>query len=280
MGDFGERYQRVRLLGEGGMGEVWLALDEQLGGRQVAIKLMRSPMLADQEGMRRFQREMQLTSQLSHPNIMLVLTSGTDHGIPFMVMEYLEGHDLRKVPPGLGSSEVARIGRETCAALAYAHDRDVVHRDITPGNLFLCSTGLVKVTDFGIARALTASKFTQSGTLIGTLPYMAPEQWLGEPATFSIDVWAVGCVLYLLLSGRLPRDYPTAAEYVAAAARGERPAPLAGTAGVPSWLADAVGAMLEPDPRSRPTAAECAGLLSGTATGPRPVAEQVKASGR
>jgi len=268
MGDFGGRYRLVKLLGAGGMGEVWLALDEQLGGRRVAIKIMRSHMLSDQEGQLRFQREMQLASQMSHPNIMLVLTSGTDHGAPFMVMEHLEGHDLRKVPPGLGASDVARIGRETCAALSYAHDHGVVHRDITPGNLFLCNTGVVKVTDFGIAKALTGSKLTQSGTLVGTLPYMAPEQWLGEPATFSIDVWATGCVLYLLLSGKLPRDYPTAAEYVAAAVRGERAALPTGTAGVPSWLADAVAAMLEPDPRRRPTAAECVRLLSGGTTDP------------
>jgi Protein kinase domain len=268
MGDFGGRYRRVKLLGAGGMGEVWLALDEQLADRQVAIKIMRSHMLSDQEGQLRFQREMQLASQMSHPNIMLVLTSGTDQGVPFMVMEYLEGHDLRKVPHGLDADDVARIGRETCAALSYAHDQGVVHRDITPGNLFLCSNGLVKVTDFGIAKALTGSKITQSGTLVGTFPYMAPEQWLGEPATFSIDVWATGCVLYLLLSGRLPRDYSTAAEYVAAAVRSEQAAPPAGTSDVPSWLADAVVAMLEPDPRSRPTAAECVGLLSGSATDP------------
>jgi WD40 repeat protein len=139
----------------------------------------------------------------------------------------------------------------------------VVHRDIKPGNLFLCDTGLVKVTDFGIAKALTASKVTKPGTMIGTLAYMAPEQWLGRPATFSIDIWATGCVLYELLSGRRPREYSIPAEYVAAAARGERVAPLAGVASVPSWLANAVMAMLEPDPASRPTAAECVQLLSG-----------------
>jgi eukaryotic-like serine/threonine-protein kinase len=265
MADFGGRYRRVKLLDEGGMGEVWLALDEELFDRPVAIKIIRSHMLADQEGIRRFQQEMRLACRMHHPNIMTVLTSGIDHEIPFMVMEYLEGHDLTKVPPGWGTGEVARVGRDTCAALAYAHALKVVHRDITPRNLFLCNTGLVKVTDFGIAKALTGSGITQPGTMIGTLPYMAPEQWLGEPATFGIDIWAVGCVLYALLAGRPPREYPTPGEYLAAAARGEHVAPLPSTVDVPSWLRDAVMAMLQPDPRSRPAAADCVQLLSGPA---------------
>jgi eukaryotic-like serine/threonine-protein kinase len=278
MTDFGGRYRRVKLLGAGGMGEVWLALDKELDDRPVAIKIIRSHMLADQDGLRRFQQEMRLASRMHHPNIMTVLTSGTDHGMPFMVMEYLEGHDLRKVPPGWRAGEVAKIGRETCAALAYAHGLGVVHRDITPGNVFLCDTGLVKVTDFGIAKALTGSKITKPGTMIGTFAYMAPEQWLGEPATFGIDIWAVGCVLYELLYGRLPREYPTPVEYVVAAARGERVAPLPGTVDVPSWLRDVVMAMLQPDPRSRPTAADCVQLLSGPATNLSQVLPPIPAS--
>jgi eukaryotic-like serine/threonine-protein kinase len=266
MTDFGGRYRRVKLLGQGGMGEVWLAFDIELDDRPVAIKIIRSDMLADQDGLRRFQQEMRLASKMHHPNIMTVLTSGTDHGIPFMVMEYLEGHDLRKAPLGWDAGEIARIGRETCAALAYAHGLGVVHRDITPSNVFLCDTGLVKVTDFGIAKALTGSKITQPGTMIGTFAYMAPEQWLGEPATFGIDIWAVGCVLYELLSGRLPREYPTPVEYVTAAARGERVAPLPNTVDAPPWLRAAVMEMLQSHPRSRPAAADCVRLLSGPET--------------
>ena len=150
-------------------------------------------------------------------------------------------------------------------ALAYAHGLTpgVVHRDIKPGNLFMCGTGLVKVMDFGIAKAVTGPKLSATGTLIGTFPYMAPEQWLGEPAAFSNDIWAVGCVLYELLSGRLARSYPTPTEYVAAAARRERVAPLPG--GVPAWLADAVTMILQPNPGQRPTAAQCVQLLAGLA---------------
>ena len=139
----------------------------------------------------------------------------------------------------------------------------VVHRDIKPGNLFLCDTGQVKVTDFGIAKAVSGTSLTATGTLVGTLPYMAPEQWLGETAAFSNDIWAIGCVLYELLCGRPPRTYASATDYVAAAARREAVPRLQPNASTPAWLADAIMAMLEPDPRRRPSAAECVQLLSG-----------------
>jgi hypothetical protein len=263
MADFGGRYRQVRLLGTGGMGEVWLAFDEELAERPVAIKRMHSRMLADAEDVARFQREMRLAARMQHPNIMTLFTTGTDNGIPFMVMEYLEGQDLGKASRIWSAVEAARVGRDTCAALEYAHGMGVVHRDIKPGNLFLCNTGQVKVTDFGIAKAVSGTSLTATGTLIGTLPYMAPEQWLGEAAAYSNDVWAIGCVLYELLSGQPPRTYASPTDYMAAAARHETIPQLQPNASTPAWLADAITAMLEPDPRRRPNAAECVQLLSG-----------------
>lgn len=269
MTDFGGRYRRVRLLGAGGMGEVWLAHDEELDDRPVAVKIMHSRMLADAEDAARFQREMRLAAHMQHPNIMTVYTTGADNGAPFMVMEHLAGRDLSHVTRGaLDASQVARIGRDACAALAYAHAQGVVHRDIKPGNLFLCDSGLVKVTDFGIAKAVSGTRLSATGTLVGTLPYMAPEQWLGQPAAFGNDIWAVGCVLYELLTGRLPRTYATPPEYVAAAARRELVVPLEQLTSVPPWLADAVMAMLRPSPGERPSAAECVQLLSGMPAAP------------
>ena len=265
MADFGGRYRQVRLLGAGGMGEVWLALDEELGGRPVAIKRMHPQMLADAGDVARFQREMRLAARMQHPNITTLFTTGADNGIPFMVMEYLEGQDLGKSSRTWGAAETARVGRDMCAALAYAHGLGVVHRDIKPANLFLCSTGQVKVTDFGIAKAVSGTSLTATGMLVGTLPYMAPEQWLGETAAFSNDVWAAGCVLYELLSGRPPRTYASPTDYIAAAARREAVPPLQPDARTPAWLADAIMAMLAPDPRHRPGAAECVQLLSGPA---------------
>jgi serine/threonine-protein kinase len=210
------------------MGEVWLAADEELGGREVAIKTVK-PDLLDAEGLALFHQEMRLACRMTHQNIMTVLTSGTEKGMPFMVMERLQGRDLSQPPDGWGGvADIVRAGRETCLALAYAHDKHgVVHRDVKPANLFLCDTGSVKVTDFGVAKILTASRATAPGTMLGTPGYMAPEQWLGQPATFAIDVWATGCVLYELLSGRRAREYASLPEFLAAAVRGERVAPLA-----------------------------------------------------
>ena len=155
MADFGGRYRLDRCLGTGGMGQVWLAYDEELADRPVAIKVMRAP--ADEAGLARFQREMRLASRMHHPNIMTVFTTGSDQGVPFMVMEYLQGRDLGTMRSGWSAGDVAQIGREACGALSYAHGLDpgVVHRDIKPGNLFICDTGTVKVTDFGLAKAIT-----------------------------------------------------------------------------------------------------------------------------
>src|ERR1035441_4086598 len=142
MAVFGGRYRQVRLLGAGGMGEVWLALDEELGERPVAIKRMHSRMLADAQDVARFQREMRLAARMQHPNIMTLFTTGTDNGIPFMVLEYLEGQDLGKASWIWNAAEAARVGRDTCAALEYAHGLGVVHRDIKPGNLVPVLIGL------------------------------------------------------------------------------------------------------------------------------------------
>ncbi len=270
MADFGGRYRLDRCLGTGGMGKVWLAYDEELADRPVAIKVMRAP--ADEAGLARFQREMRLASRMHHPNIMTVFTTGSDQGVPFMVMEYLRGRDLGSLRRGWSASDVAQIGREACAALSYAHGLDpgVVHRDVNPGNLFICDTGTVKVTDFGLATAVTETGLSVAGAVYGTMPYISPQQWLGAPATFSDDIWALGCVLYELLAGRLARPYATGADHCTAAARREQVAPLPVT--VPAVLAEAVMAMLDPDPRLRPTAGQAMQLLSAHCAWSRPVA--------
>jgi len=261
--NFGERYELIRRIGSGGMGEVWLAHDEQLADRPVAIKIMHPHMLPNPGDVARFEREMRFAAMMDHPNIVTVYTTGTCDGAPFMVMEYLRGHDLERALPGGGAERIAAIGRDICSALAYAHREGVIHRDIKPGNLFLCESGQVKVTDFGVAKAAGAVTLSTADSLPGTVAYLPPERWRGEPPTFSNDIWAVGCVLYRLLSGRLPRVLPNAVDYAAAAVRGDPIPDLHDIAEAPAWLTAAVMSMLASDPASRPTAGDCIRLLSG-----------------
>ena len=263
MANFGERYELIRRIGSGGMGEVWLAHDEQLASRPVAIKIMHQHMLPNGADVARFEREMRFAAMMDHPNIVTVYTTGTYEDAPFMVMEYLRGNDLEKAPPGGDAELVAGMGRDICSALAYAHRKGVLHRDIKPSNLFLCEGGQVKVTDFGVARAVGGTALTSAGVLVGTFAYLPPERWRGEPPAFSNDIWAAGCVLYRIISGRLPRVLPDAADYAAAAARGDPIPDLHDITDAPAWLAAPVMAMLAGDPADRPTAVDCLKLLSG-----------------
>jgi len=271
--NFGDRYELIRRIGSGGMGEVWLAHDEQLANRPVAIKIMHQHMLPNPGDVARFEREMSLAAMMEHPNIVTVYTTGTYDGAPFMVMEYLRGQDLQKATPNDGAERIAAIGRDICAALAYAHRKGVIHRDIKPGNLFLCDTGQVKVADFGIARAVGGTTLSSAGLLVGTFAYMSPEQWRGAAPAFSNDIWAAGCVLYRLLAGRLPRELPSAADYAAAAMRGDPIPDLRDISHAPAGLSAAVMAMLAHAPASRPTASDCLRLLS-SAQSPLPVPDQ------
>jgi len=260
---FGERYELIRRVGAGGMAEVWLAHDEQLAGRPVAIKIMHKHMLPNEDDVARFEREMRFAALMAHPNIVTVYTTGTCDGAPFLVMEFLRGHDLEKALPGADPERIAGIGRDICSGLAYAHREGVIHRDIKPANLFLCESGQVKITDFGVARAVGETALSNA-VLVGTFAYMPPERWRGEPSAVSGDVWAAGCVLYRLICGRTPRLLPDVGHYAAAATRGEPVPDLRDITDVPDWLAGPVMAMLADDPALRPTAAECVRALSTT----------------
>ena len=268
MANFGERYELIRRIGAGGMGEVWLAHDEELADRAVAIKIMHRHMLPNEGDVARFEREMRFAAMMDHPNIVTVYTTGTYDDAPFMVMEYLRGGDLEKTPPGGDAERIAGMGLDICRGLAYAHRKGVLHRDIKPSNLFLCESGPVKITDFGVARAVGGTALTSAGVLVGTFAYLPPERWRGDPPTFSNDIWAVGCVLYRLISGRLPRVLPDAADYAAAATRGDPIPDLRDFTEAPAWLVGPVMTMLATDPADRPSAGDCVGLLSGARAAP------------
>jgi len=209
------KYDLRGTLGSGAMGTVFEAMDRRIE-RRVAIKVVRRPSAGDPEGEEahaRFRREAQAAGRLSHPNIVGVFDYGEDASSGWIVMELVEGESLKsRLDRGerLAVPEIVRLLEQVCAALAYSHARGVVHRDIKPGNIMLTggpdgALGDVKIADFGIAR-LENSSMTQVGTMIGTPSYMAPEQLRGEMVDARADLWAVGVVLYQLLTGEKPFD--------------------------------------------------------------------------
>jgi serine/threonine-protein kinase len=207
-------YKVVKLAGEGGMGEVYVADDEHLP-RRVAIKVISAAGASDSDVRRRFLREAHAAAALTHPNVAHIYDVGSDDGIDYIAMEYIEGETLaaRLARGAMPIDEIVTVALQIADALAAAHERGVVHRDIKPSNVMLTTRGQVKVLDFGLATADSAiisddtrtdASATTPGMIIGTVNYMSPEQALGEPVTSSSDVFSVGVVLYEMLAGRRP----------------------------------------------------------------------------
>jgi len=265
------RYRLDAPLDYGGMGEVWRGYFVELG-RAVALKLLLEFSTSD-ELFQRFRREASIGARLQHPGITTVYDIGRhDHRL-FIVMELLQGADLAKIlacsPGGLAVPEAAGLARQAAEALAAAHARQVVHRDIKPGNLFLLADGRLKICDFGIARAAEVTNgLTVTGRPIGTPLYMAPEQWRGEHVDGRCDLYALGCVLYALLTGAPP--FP-AAEPVWAMMRRhleEVPPALRAMRGdVPAAVERLVAALLAKDPGDRPGIADVIATLTTVGTG-------------
>lgn len=278
----GGRYRLVRQLGEGGMGEVWEARDETLD-RQVAVKVI--SLLAGggsrgDEARARFLREARITARLQHPYVVTVHDLGessTQRGTaPFLVMELVRGEGLdvklRQGPVDL--AEAARWGAQICDALDDAHAHGIMHRDIKPSNILVTSAGTVKVLDFGVARAAdpyaTADRLTQTGFIVGTPPYMAPEQARGYPEPRS-DLYALGCLLFELVTGRLPFQAPDSVGYLTAHLSQQPPAPSSVAAGVPAAWDALLLRLLRKDPAERyASAADAAQALRGLADAPEP----------
>ncbi|MDX2032977.1 MAG: protein kinase [Blastocatellia bacterium] len=231
-------YRIESLLGAGGMGEVYRAHDTRLD-REVAVKILPERLAAHPDALKRFEREARAVAALSHPNILSIFDFGSEDGVSYAVMELLEGETLReRLRRGpLPWREAVEIAIAVCEGLAAAHAKGIIHRDLKPENLFQTRDGRVKILDFGIARvkretapdAETLNETaTRPGAMMGTIGYMSPEQVRGEPVEAPGDLFAVGCVLYEMISGRRPFARPTAVETLAAILT-EEPPPLAAT---------------------------------------------------
>ena len=261
----GGRYRLVERLGMGGMSVVWRAYDEVLG-RQVAVKVLNPEFAVDDASRERIRTEAQAAARLSHPHITNVYDYGESEGTAYVVMELLTGRTLsERLRMGPLPWRVAlRIGAEVTAALAAAHARGLVHRDVKPANVMLTSAG-AKVVDFGIAAvAGERAELGPDGTLLGTPAYLAPERLAGGPVLPATDVYAFGLLMYRMLTGVLPWHAETTTQMITANCYAE-PDPLPPIDGLPRAIADLCRRCLEKNPDDRPGSRELATVLAGAA---------------
>jgi serine/threonine protein kinase len=268
-----DHFRVVRLLGRGGMGEVYLARDDRLG-RKVALKLIKRDALGAPGAAEQFLREARITASLSHPHIVTVYGAGeTGDGHPYVALEYIEGESLRQrlAQRRTGTREVLRIGLAIAEALATAHGAGVLHRDLKPENVVIPRDGRLRVVDFGLARRADDGEADESATLVGTPAYMAPERWFEMPSSGATDVWSLGVVLFEMCAGRLPFPQRALAALARDICGAGSALALADHARVPPALAELVDRCLAKIPDDRPTAAalcrELAGLLRARAAG-------------
>ncbi|MFI7432958.1 protein kinase domain-containing protein [Micromonospora haikouensis] len=265
----GERYRLVEQLGAGGMSVVWRGYDEVLG-RQVAVKVLASRLASDRAFRHRLRAEAQAAARLCHPNITNVYDYGESEQagltVPYVVMELVDGGPLSARLGRDGTlpwREAVTIGAEVTSALATAHARGVVHRDVTPGNVMLTSTG-VKVVDFGISALAGESEKGAEGTLLGTPAYLAPERLDNGQVSPATDVYALGLLLYRMLTGRLPWQASTTTQMLRAHMYAE-PEPMPDVPGLPVEVAGLVHRCLAKRPEDRPATAEVARTLAEAA---------------
>ena len=256
-------YRVVELLGRGGMGEVYAAEDLKLR-RRVALKVLRSDMAADHERRRRFEREAQAVAALNHPGIVTIYSVEHEKGVAFLTMEMLDGKTLDQIVPrgGLPLADFLRIAIPLADAVNAAHERGILHRDLKPGNVMVTIDGRVKVLDFGLAKLAEAapsaalnmaagSMTTSAGQIVGTLSYMAPEQAEGKPIDHRADIFALGVLLYELVTGIKPFSGESSVSILTALLR-DTPKSLREVRGdLPPTLGQIIQQCLEKEPASR-----------------------------
>jgi serine/threonine-protein kinase len=249
-----DRYELEELVGSGGMSSVYKAWDTLLE-RNVALKILHEHHLEDAEYVERFRREARTVAQLSHPNIVTVIDRGETEGRPFIVFEFIEGETLDQVIARRGAlpvDEALEIAIAIARGLAFAHKHELVHRDVKPQNVLLNGDGEPKVTDFGIARSLDVKQgVTQTGTVLGTSNYIAPEQASGDRVSSQSDVYSLGVVLFELLTGGVPFDGQNFVTVALKHINEPAPSVLTRRGDVPPRVAEAVSRALAKDQRDR-----------------------------
>ena len=249
------RYTLEERLGAGGMSTVFRALDGVLE-RRVAVKLLAEHLSEDDGFVARFRREALAAAKLVHPNVVQVYDSGHDPDAHrhYIVMEYVHGPTVGQVMRERGrlpAEYAVNIVSQACEGLEYAHRHRVIHRDVKPGNLLVNPDGVVKLADFGIAKAAEDSRITQIGSVVGTAAYLSPERARGDEATASADVYSLGVVTYQLLAGKLPFETGSLTELALRQREGAAEPLHQLNPGVPPALARAVATSLAPDPDHR-----------------------------
>jgi CheY-like chemotaxis protein len=255
---FAARYTIEAVLGRGGMGTVYRARDTELGD-VVAIKTLRPEMVADEDSRERFKDEIRLTRRITHRNVVRTHHFGEWDGLWYLTMEYVEGLTVRELLASRGKLTVEpalAIGTQLAQSLVVAHETGVIHRDIKPQNLLLDADGVLKVMDFGVARlAESTARHTQAGLIVGTPTYMSPEQLTGEEVDARTDLYAVGVVLYELLTGELPLNAPTVMALFTKVLSEDPKRPGAVVDGVPPGLDELIMQLLDKHAEDRPASA-------------------------
>lgn len=286
-------YEILRRLGAGGMGEVYLALDTKLG-REVAIKVLPPALSSSPDRLERFRREASIVAALNHPNIVTIFSVEECEGLHFFTMEHVDGTTLSELMPGNGLStdDFAALAPPLVDALHAAHVRGVTHRDLKPGNIMVSRDGHLKVLDFGLAKvrfvdpagsdsdSLAETDFlTGHGQILGTTPYMSPEQLKGQPADHRSDIFAMGTVLYCMATGGHPFNADSSAEVISAILSHAPPQVSTLKADLPDELGAVIGRCLEKEPADRfqsarelhKTLAEAIGARPNRVSGARPL---------
>jgi eukaryotic-like serine/threonine-protein kinase len=253
--DFGPRYHIEALLGQGGMGRVYKALDKELN-RTIAIKVVRPGAMGEADALGRFKQELVLASKISHKNILRIHDLGEVNGMKFITMAYVEGQDLYQIMrdnPSLPLERVVKFATQLAGALAAAHAEDVVHRDLKPQNILVDKNDQVYISDFGLAKSFAegAVGMTQTGAFLGTPRYMSPEQVEGKPTDGRSDLYAYGLMLYEMVTGDVPFKGESTLGVMYQRIREKPKNPKLVNPSVPSWLVQIIMRCLEKDPADR-----------------------------